>query len=1007
MNKRFSTLLAGVALLGALSANAQVESGNYYHLQTQDVGVNGNKGDFNLAITTNYKGVPDSLIAVSVDGTSAVIKALQASDSALWKVESEKIEGTGDLLYTITNKACPTVKLSFGGASNAVTDASTKIQYGSGDEFDDSPVAGYNTAANVSGAVKFAWGSDPTTTGALLYSVMTAKKDSVLTMAMFGAATYSTANAATLDRTTGTFAVKPVMIGADVWDPTTIIASSGDGKANPIISLKAVAATKKALSAKELNSMKKEGGFQLFAKYNGAAVDSNNPLAGVTFKAVESGASAYDAPEAGDYDEATEPTTGYLLEAVSMPKKGNRPQYLFVDTTTFATNAAAGEFLKLKVDTLPRVAGGADVKSNSVLTAAAYQFVITTDPSHPVDSVAIFATGSYELNKAGNEPRTYGDVSNWAALQVEVVNGAKVLTTKMTDKSTVGDVKALTTLSASSRLSFTGTTTVSAVLALDKVYSVKSVNKATSYKDMAGKYWVNALGGNTKDDVVYSAATYKSVPATQFIYNGFSLVNRENPTITTNGLAAVANQADTYTNGADTLEIKAIEGIDIEENTIGYAYMSEDSLKNYAFSLDYVSGLLSGLSINVAKDSAVMATEDAAALFKLEAGEAVKYGAENSKIAQLEYVPFTIYRKEISNGKKTYVVADAAGRLVVTNETSEAGETPSTFYLKNINDNGEVILINAAEDGKYNVNSTTAKLEEVALTAGNNAFKVQVEKAPEYVLDAAQKHITFTNSRGDKLTADKNGFAVFRAVGEELKATYDEADFALYVDTAQGLVQNPTDPTYYILKGAKTGEKAALEGNFLRVMTDSLDKDVEGYSILVNNVAKAKLAFVPAKRLAVGGDSLIVNYQNETLTKADSIGFTDKTAGIDQFQFRIQYTENDGEYVLRNAANYIAVLNDVIFLTDKANEAAVLSTESVEAPTANGATPSVTEVKVIAANGGVQIVGAAGKKVVVSNILGQVVVNTVLTSDNATIAAPQGVVVVAIEGEEAVKAIIK
>ena len=33
--------------------------------------------------------------------------------------------------------------------------------------------------------------------------------------------------------------------------------------------------------------------------------------------------------------------------------------------------------------------------------------------------------------------------------------------------------------------------------------------------------------------------------------------------------------------------------------------------------------------------------------------------------------------------------------------------------------------------------------------------------------------------------------------------------------------------------------------------------------------------------------------------------------------------------------------------------------------------------------------------------------NTVITSDNATIAAPAGVVVVAVEGEEAVKAIIK
>ena len=68
---------------------------------------------------------------------------------------------------------------------------------------------------------------------------------------------------------------------------------------------------------------------------------------------------------------------------------------------------------------------------------------------------------------------------------------------------------------------------------------------------------------------------------------------------------------------------------------------------------------------------------------------------------------------------------------------------------------------------------------------------------------------------------------------------------------------------------------------------------------------------------------------------------------------------------------------------------------------------TASEVKVIAGAGQITINGAAGKKVVVSNILGQVVTNTVLTSDNATIAAPQGVVVVAVEGEEAVKAIVK
>ncbi len=68
---------------------------------------------------------------------------------------------------------------------------------------------------------------------------------------------------------------------------------------------------------------------------------------------------------------------------------------------------------------------------------------------------------------------------------------------------------------------------------------------------------------------------------------------------------------------------------------------------------------------------------------------------------------------------------------------------------------------------------------------------------------------------------------------------------------------------------------------------------------------------------------------------------------------------------------------------------------------------AASEVTVIAGEGNVTIAGAAGKKVVITNILGQTVANTVIASDNATIAAPQGVIVVAVEGEEAVKAIVK
>ena len=64
-------------------------------------------------------------------------------------------------------------------------------------------------------------------------------------------------------------------------------------------------------------------------------------------------------------------------------------------------------------------------------------------------------------------------------------------------------------------------------------------------------------------------------------------------------------------------------------------------------------------------------------------------------------------------------------------------------------------------------------------------------------------------------------------------------------------------------------------------------------------------------------------------------------------------------------------------------------------------------VSIITGNGTVTVQGAAGKSVVITNILGNVVAETVLTSDNATIAVPAGIVAVAVDGEEAVKAIVK
>ena len=68
---------------------------------------------------------------------------------------------------------------------------------------------------------------------------------------------------------------------------------------------------------------------------------------------------------------------------------------------------------------------------------------------------------------------------------------------------------------------------------------------------------------------------------------------------------------------------------------------------------------------------------------------------------------------------------------------------------------------------------------------------------------------------------------------------------------------------------------------------------------------------------------------------------------------------------------------------------------------------SASEVSVVATNGAVIIKGAEGKTVAISNVLGQTIANTVISSSEATISVPAGVVVVAVEGEAAVKAIVK
>jgi len=135
--------------------------------------------------------------------------------------------------------------------------------------------------------------------------------------------------------------------------------------------------------------------------------------------------------------------------------------------------------------------------------------------------------------------------------------------------------------------------------------------------------------------------------------------------------------------------------------------------------------------------------------------------------------------------------------------------------------------------------------------------------------------------------------------------------------------------------------------------------------------------------------------------------------------FLIESNNYDGEAVAPQNAAWLKNQNNCLVLTTNKSDfsdakvgedsSLIFNIEkgSKDDMATDNETIATSEVKVLAGEGNVTIAGAAGKKVVITNILGQVVANTFIASDNAVIAAPQGVVVVAVEGEEAVKAIVK
>lgn len=454
---------------------------------------------------------------------------------------------------------------------------------------------------------------------------------------------------------------------------------------------------------------------------------------------------------------------------------------------------------------------------------------------------------------------------------------------------------------------------------------------------------------------------------------------------------------------------------------------------------DYYASIANGKVVPSRKESEI-------ALFypeRVKAAADPNKGKENYVLDINEYA-YLNEDGEVATGKDTLIVptyrlataedkywgANASGSDDAKYALADAAVTAATEWAFVMTANGEYSLaeVKRGTNGSAQYSDVTAS--KVWGVKGVNTSTIGFNTYNHYnngvVVDEGFANLTIlVNDNSDKshLVAEFRHASFDNKLGSiamQLNANginegiLNSEGMVFWLDT----VGNET-PAFYISRGVE-GQNERL---FMYNATDSMKIFDEGEAQEYFNEAyvlegtydesgatptgDAKVIFRPA--VLVDNDTLTTTVGDKlvSVVAKDADITKDQVDGLKAFQFGICLADEDveGEYIVYNGSKYVYALNGKLGLTSDPQKAMVF-TLGDETPTANEGV-EVSEVKVIAGEGNVMIAGAQGKKVVISNILGQVVANTVIASDNATIAAPAGVVVVAVEGEAAVKAIVK
>ena len=523
-------------------------------------------------------------------------------------------------------------------------------------------------------------------------------------------------------------------------------------------------------------------------------------------------------------------------------------------------------------------------------------------------------------------------------------------------------------------------------------------------------------------------------------------------------------------NGVVAKDTLAFTKVDDATKNIGYKVLAYDDLARNLFSLKYFNGLNEGnpVKISAEKELYVDPTDGAVATgfefipANMKDGKPVqeKYGYDGKLTGVANLYRVVYYVQDRATGK--YLKNDGKDGYVLEADVTKA----SKFYFKENNGylNAEeawvpyyaLVELEAKEtpqaDKGYvagvNHPEYVVTVENITVENSIGAFAFVDDMLNKYrrlgssvadefenmTTDTAKFYMTneptrFLYENSANRTAE-NGDPSLNFLGVINKADRPENSMLpIFIDTAY--VRNATlMPQYMLALGvsevaatpdvpcpehgmtcvhAVHGSKAYKTGRYLVALDDSIAAEPILYQ------GNFRLAFVDAKHIE---DTLVIASSKYTGTKdvkKDSIMLNnDRVLNAATFAFlRSDITDETGDFYIEalmknKAPQYVRVHNGVPVLVNDLAQAAKFNVTKTynEKPVANEGIETAA-FSVVATEGAVIVKGAEGKKVSISNVLGQTIANTVITSSEATISAPAGVVVVAVEGEAAVKAIVK